>query len=128
MEVLACDASHPPTSTPDPVDRFGDRRFRTRRPHLQRSMWSLSVVVPGVLGQHPAEVPLPEDQHPVGDSGSNRQHEATFGEAVRPWAAGRDRDHLDACICPHRVERRGESSGPVATRNRNRAVRSPRSI
>jgi hypothetical protein len=31
---------------------------------------------------------------------------SSFGEAVRPRAAGRDLDHLDARIRQHRVERR----------------------
>jgi len=46
----------------------------------------------GVLGQDPAEVPLAEDQHPVGDLGADGQHEA-LGEAVRPratWRVGGD--------------------------------------
>jgi hypothetical protein len=32
---------------------------------LQRSVWPLRVVMRSVCGQHPAEVPLPEDQHAV---------------------------------------------------------------
>jgi hypothetical protein len=50
---------------------------------LEGSMWPLRVVVRGVLGQHPAEVPLVKDQHAVGELGSDGQHEA-FGEAVSP--------------------------------------------
>ena len=96
-----------------PQDRLGDRRFRARWTQLQGSMRPLRVVVRGVLGQHPAEVPLPEDQHPVGDLGPDGQHEA-FGEAVRPRAPRRDLDHLDARIGQHRVERGRELSGPIA--------------
>src|SRR4051794_33755194 len=40
-------------------------------------------VVRGVNGKDVAQVPLTEDQHPVGDLGPDRQHEA-FGETVRP--------------------------------------------
>jgi hypothetical protein len=76
-------------------------------------MWPLCVVVRGVLGEHPAEVALPEDQHSVGELGSGGQHEA-FGEAVRPRAPRWDFDHLDACILEHRVERRRELAGPIA--------------
>jgi hypothetical protein len=36
----------------------------------------------GVRSKHLAQVSLAEDQHPVGDLGSDDQHEA-FGEAVR---------------------------------------------
>jgi hypothetical protein len=36
-------------------------------------------------------VPLTEDQHPVGDLGPDRQHQA-FGEAVRPRTPRRDLD------------------------------------
>jgi hypothetical protein len=48
-------------------------------------------------------VPLTENQHSVGDLGTEGQHEA-FGEAVRPWAPGRDLDHLDIRVGQHRVE------------------------
>ena len=41
----------------------------------------------GVHSKHPAQVALAEDQHPVGDLGRYRQHEA-FGEAVRPRLSG----------------------------------------
>jgi hypothetical protein len=36
-----------------------------------------------IRGKHPPQMTLSEDQHPVGELGSNGQHEA-FGEAVRP--------------------------------------------
>jgi len=52
-------------------------------------MRPLRVVVPGILGKHPAKVALTEDQHPVGQFGSDRQHK-TFGEAIRPRATRRD--------------------------------------
>ena len=55
-------------------------------------MRPLRVVVRGVSGEHPAEVSLPEDQHPVGEFGADGQHEA-FGEAVRLRTPRRDLDH-----------------------------------
>jgi hypothetical protein len=76
-------------------------------------MRPLCVVVRGVLGEHPAQVSLPEDQHPVGELGAGSQYEA-FGEAVRPRAPRWDLDHLDARILEHRVERRRELTGPIA--------------
>jgi hypothetical protein len=80
---------------------------------MQRSMRRLHVVVRGVCGQHPAEVSLAEDQHPVGEFGADGQHEA-LGEAVRPWTPSRDLDHLDTPIRQHRIERGRELSGPIA--------------
>jgi hypothetical protein len=66
-------------------------------------MRPLGVVVHRILGKHPAQVSLAEDQHPVGDLGADGQHEA-FGEAVRSRTAGRDLDHFDARIRQYRVE------------------------
>ena len=43
----------------------------------------------GVPGKNAARVSLAEDQHPVGDLGSNGQHEP-FGEAVRPRTPRRE--------------------------------------
>jgi hypothetical protein len=57
-------------------------------------------------------VPLSEDQHQVGEFGSDGQDEA-LGEAVRPRAAGWDLDYLDARVRQHRVERRRELPGPI---------------
>jgi hypothetical protein len=94
---------------------------------LQRLVWPLGVVVRGIRGKHPAEVPLAEDQHPVGQLGPHRQHEA-FGEAVRLRTTRRDLDHLDTGIRQHRVKRVRELSARSRTRNRNRATCSPSSM
>ncbi len=80
---------------------------------LQRSMRPLSVVVRRVLGEDAAQVSFPEDQHPVGEFGTDGQYEA-FGEAVRARALGRDLDYLDTGIVQHGVERVRELSGAVA--------------
>jgi hypothetical protein len=66
---------------------LGNGRCWAWRPQPQRPMRPPGVVMGGVHGKHPAEVPLAEDQHPVGDLGSDGQHEA-FGEAVRPRLSG----------------------------------------
>jgi hypothetical protein len=43
-------------------------------------MRTLHVLVRGVCGEHPAEVQLSEDQHPVGEFGADGQDEANgFG-------------------------------------------------
>jgi hypothetical protein len=60
-------------------------------------------------------VSLAEDRHAAGEFGSDCQHEA-LGEAVRSRATGRDLGHLDTCIRQHRVERRGELTGPIPDR------------
>jgi hypothetical protein len=101
-------------STSDPaVDRLGYGSFRTGRAQLQCSMRPMPVVVHRIPGKHAAQVSFPEDQHPVGDLGSDGQHEAS-GEAVRPRASRRDLDYLNTCIGQHRVERGRELSGPIA--------------
>jgi hypothetical protein len=52
-------------STPDLAgDPLGDRRFRAWRMQLQCSMWPLPVLVHRILGEHAAQVPYAEDQHP----------------------------------------------------------------
>ena len=76
-------------------------------------MRSCGVVVGGVPGKHLTEVPLAEEQHPVGDLGADGQHEA-FGEAVRPRTPWRDRHHRDARVRHHRVERTRVLTGPIA--------------
>src|SRR6476659_2657456 len=43
------------------VDTLANRRFRTRRTQLQRARWSPCVVVRGIHGKRPAEMPLAED-------------------------------------------------------------------
>jgi hypothetical protein len=59
------------------------------------------------------QVPLVEDQHAVGEFGSDSAHES-FGETVRPRAMRRNPDHVDANIGQDSVERRGELTGPVS--------------
>ena len=91
---------------------LGNRRCRARRPQPQRPMRPRGVVVRGVHGKHPAQVSLTEDQHPVGDFGTDGQHEA-LGEAVRPGTPRRDLHHLNARTGQDRVERCRELSGPI---------------
>ena len=64
---------------------FGGR-LRGKGPQ-QRDLAAQPILLRGVLGQHPAEVPLAEDRHAVGQLGANCQHEA-LGEAVRPLFTG----------------------------------------
>ena len=46
------------------------------------------VVVGGVHGKHPAQVPLTEDQHPIGDLGPDGQHEALGEQFARGHRGG----------------------------------------
>jgi hypothetical protein len=50
---------------------------------------SSTVVVANALGEHHTQVSLTEDQHAVGEFGSEGAHEP-FGEAVRPRATSRN--------------------------------------
>jgi hypothetical protein len=59
--------------------------------------------VANVVGEHYTQVPLAEDQHSVGEFGSQGADES-FGQAVRPWATRGNLDHLDAHIGEHSVE------------------------
>ena len=95
------------------MDRIGNRRCWARRPQLQCPMRTRGVVVGGVTGKDPVQMPLAEDQHPVGGLCTDRQHEA-FGEAVGAWTPRRDLDHLDARVRQDRIERRRELTGPIA--------------
>jgi hypothetical protein len=63
--------------------------------------------------RHNLQVPLVEDQHPVGDLGPHYQDEA-LGEAVCPRTPRRDLDHLDARVRYDCVERRCERTGRAA--------------
>ncbi len=85
----------------------------------------VALVVAGVLGKDAAQMAFAEDQHPVGDLGSDREHEP-LRIGIRAGALGRDLDGLDTGIGQDRVEGVGELPGPVA--NREPTARSPRSI
>src|SRR5437764_646379 len=81
-------ASEKPLSL-DPLGVEVCRRVgRSGWAELAGTVWSSTVVVPDVLGEHGAQMPLAEDQHTVGELGSGCEHEP-FGVAVRPWAAWR---------------------------------------
>ena len=59
--------------------------------------------MPNVLGEHDTQVPLTEDQHAVGEFGSQGADES-FGEAVPSWAAWRNSDNMDAGVGEDSVE------------------------
>lgn len=82
-----------------------DQRGRSFR-HLQgRSGWvkvagavgSSVVVVANIFGEYCTQVALVDDQHAVGQFGSQGA-DKPFGEAVRSWAPWRNSDYLDAHI------------------------------
>src|SRR5689334_20985292 len=76
-------------------------------------MRALGDVMGRVHGKHPAQMPLPEDQHSLGELGPHRQHEA-FGEAVRSSTPRGDLEYFDPRVRHDRVERRRELTGPIA--------------
>jgi len=65
---------------------------------LAAAMGASAVVVGLVLGQDRPQMPLGEDQHPVGDLGPGGEHEP-FRVSVRSRASGRDLYGLDASVC-----------------------------
>jgi hypothetical protein len=67
------------------------------------AMWPSTVVVANVFREHHTQVSLAEDQHTVGEFGSEGAYES-FGEAVRSWAAWRNLDHGDAGVGEDGVE------------------------
>jgi hypothetical protein len=87
------------------------------RSELSAAVGSLSVVVPGVVGEQLAEVSLPEDQHPVGEFGSERSHES-LGEAVRLRASRWNLHDADAGIGEHGIGGGAELAGRPLIRNR----------
>jgi hypothetical protein len=74
---------------------------------------SSTVVVAKVFGEHCTEVPPVDDQHAVGEFGSQGADEP-FGKAVRLWATWGNSDHVDAHIGENSVERGSELASPVA--------------
>jgi hypothetical protein len=64
---------------------------------------SAAVVVPNIFREHCTQVPLVEDQHAVGEFGSDRAYEP-FGKTVRPRATWRNPDHTDAHIGQDGIE------------------------
>ena len=64
------------------------------RAELAAAMGASSVVVSLILGQDRPQMPLAEDQHPVGDLGPGREHES-FRIGIRARAPRRDLHGLD---------------------------------
>jgi hypothetical protein len=95
----------------------------SRRVQLAAAVGSVSVVVGLVLGRDYPQVPLAEDEHPVGDLGSGIEHE--------PLGEGRRGGVFTASIPALARTASNESVNcPARSRIRNRksAARSPRAI
>ena len=90
-----------------------DRVGRPWWAEVEGAVGSSTVVVVNVFGEHDTQVSLAEDQHAVGEFGSDGADEP-FGETVRAWATGRNPDRLDAHIGQDSIERRGELADPIA--------------
>jgi len=74
-------------------------------------MGAPSVVVALALGQDRPQMPLAEDQQPVGDLRPGCEHEP-IRISVRARALGRDLHRLGTSAGQDRVKRRGELPGP----------------
>jgi hypothetical protein len=70
---------------------------------VEGAMRSSTVVVANVFGEHDTQVSLAEDQHSVGEFGSQGADEP-FGETVRPRTPRGNPDHVDAHIGQDSVE------------------------
>ena len=81
------------------------------------SVGSSAVVVPDVGREYHTHAPLIEDQHAVGEFGSEGADES-FGKTVRLGTTRRNSDHADADIFEYSVERRCElmTSSPCTLR------------
>jgi hypothetical protein len=90
---------------------------RLRWAKVAGAVRSSTVVVPDVLREQHTQVPLAEDQHAIGEFGSEGADEP-FGETVRPWATRRTPDHADAHIGQDSVERCGELASPIPEEER----------
>jgi hypothetical protein len=75
-------------------------------------MWTVAVVVGGVLAQDRHQMTFTDDEHPVGALAADRAHPA-LREGV---CSGRRRclEHVDAVGGEHRVEGCGELAVAVA--------------
>ena len=73
------------------------------RAELTAAMGPPPVVMALVLGQDRPQMPLAEDEHPVGDLLTDGEHEP-FRISVRTRAAGRDLHDLDTGTGQDRVQ------------------------
>jgi hypothetical protein len=69
--------------------------------------------VANVFPEHYPQMPLAENQHAVGEFGSDGADEP-FSETVRSRAPGRNPDRLDAHIGQDRIERCSKLAGSIA--------------
>jgi hypothetical protein len=125
--VFTYEAAKDGTALDPLLGKVGDRVVGPGRAELAAAMGTTSVVMGLVLGQDCPQVPLAEDQHPVGDLGPGREYEP-FRIGVRARAAG----GIFTALMP--ASARAVSNAPVncpirsRTRYRKPAARSPRSI
>ena len=82
------------------------------------AMWPSTVVVANVFREHDTQVPLTEDQHAVGEFGSQGADEPAWRNPATWMLVSARTASNDAVNCPARSR----------TTNRNRVTRSPGSI
>src|SRR4051794_16839454 len=106
---------------------LGDRRSRTGWAQLERSMRPLAVVMRGVLGQHPAEVPLPK----ISIRSVSSVRTVLTRRSAKQFARGQRGGILTTSIPASASTASNEAANCPArsrTRNRNRPTCSPRSM
>src|SRR2546421_10550340 len=81
------------------------------------AMGSSPVVMCLVLGKDRPQMPLAEDQHPVGYLGPGREH-GPLRMGIRAGTSGRDLDRFDASTGHGRAERCAELPGSDADLSR----------
>ena len=119
--VASCDLRilmDQPTESISPGDgpsRQDDSGFdRPEWWHLsQGTMWTVNVVVIGVLSQHGLQLSASEDEHPVQHLTPNGA-DPSLRVGIRPWRPHRRAQHLDPFSGKDRIERRGEPRIPIA--------------
>ena len=92
--------------------RFVGDRLRSGRAELLSAVWPLGVVVLDVLGHDRCQVTPAEDEHAVGEFGSDGADEP-FRVAVRLRAPRRNLHDFDSGVGEDGVERGGELAGAV---------------
>jgi hypothetical protein len=100
-------------SSYDGLSRHDSTRLgRSERWRHSKALWTVKVVLVGVLSQHRSQLSASEDQHPVQHLTPNRADPA-LRMGVRPRRPYRRAQHLDPLGGKNRVERGAELHVPI---------------
>jgi hypothetical protein len=86
---------------------------RLRWAKVAGAVGSSTVAVPNILGDHHMHVPLTEDQHSIGEFGSEGADEP-FGDTGRSRTARRNLDHVESPVGEDSIEGRSELTSPIS--------------